>query len=132
MPPPSRKPQTFGASQSTGHKFDVQAEMQAERRLAYDGHPYTYADLLEHYGDLAHSFWLAAPLELVEPTLEQPCRQHLSRAAQPGDQRASEGFAMPVRGAPQPPPLPMPNTLGASQSEGNTFDGPGNDPMPSC
>ena len=79
-----------------------QAEMQAERRLANDGYPYTYADFLEHYGDVAHSFWLAAPLALAEPTLEQPYRQHFFRAPQPGDQRASAGFAVPGRSAPQP------------------------------
>ena len=76
--------------------------LQAERRLANDGYPYTYADFLEHYGDVAHSFWLAAPLALVEPTLEQPYRQHFSRAPQPGDQRASAGFAVPGRSALQP------------------------------
>ena len=103
---------------------EMQVELQAERRLANDGHPYTYADFLEHYGDVAHSFWLAAPLALVEPTLEQPYRQHLCTAPQPGDQRASAGFAVPGRSAPQPPPWRMPHTLGASQSEGNTFDGP--------
>ena len=126
MPPPWRTPKTFGASQSTGNKFDVQVEMQVERRLAYDGHPYTYADVLEHYGDVAQSFWLAALLALVEPTLERPYRQHLSRAPQPGDQRASAGFAVPGRSAPQPTPWPMPTALGASQFEGNTFDGPCN------
>ena len=47
-------------------------------------------------------FWLAALPALVEPTLEQPYRQHFSRAPQPGDQRASAGFAVPGRSAPQP------------------------------
>ena len=79
-----------------------------ERRVANDGHPYTYADFLEHYGDVAHAFWLAAPPALVEPTLEQPYRQHFSRALQPGDQRASAGFAMPSRIDLQPePPLAL-------------------------
>ena len=84
----------------------MQAEMQAERRLANECYPYTYADFLEHYGDVAHSIWLATLLAFAEPTLEQPYRQHLSRAAQPGDQRASSGFAVAVRSAPQPLPLP--------------------------
>ena len=77
-----------------------------ERRLANDGHPYTYADFLQHYGDVAHSFWLAALPALVEPTLEQPYRQHFSRAAQQGDQRAQpandddDGATQPVPASP--------------------------------
>ena len=117
-------PETLGASLSRGNKFYVHADMQAERMLSNDGHPYTYADFLEHYGDVAHSLLLAAPLALLVPTLEQPYREHFCRAHQPWDQRASAGFAVPGRSAPQPPPWRMPNTLGASQSEGNTFDGP--------
>ena len=96
--------------------------MQAERRLAYDGHPYTYAKFWKQYGHLAHSFWFEAPLAQVEPTFEHRHRQRIPRAAQPGDQRASEGFAVPVRSAVQPPPLPMPNTIRASQSQGDTCD----------
>ena len=117
-------PETLGASQSRGNEFDVQADMHAERKLANDGHPYTYANFLEHYGDVAHSCLLAAPLALLVPTLEQPYRQHFCRAHPPGDPRASAGFAVPGRSAPQPRPWRMPNTFGASQSEGNTFDGP--------
>ena len=77
-----------------------------KRRVANDGHPYTYADFVEHYGDVAHLFWLAALPALVEPTLEQPYRQHFARAPQPGNQRASAGFAVPGRIDPQPEPPP--------------------------
>ena len=82
---------------------------QAKRRLANEGHPYTYADFLDHYGNIAHSLFLASPLVLVEPTLEQPYRQHLLRTPWPGYHSVLAKFVMPGRSAPQPKPLSAPH-----------------------